>query len=246
MKYEVISQLIQNECYVENFNDYKYVAAFDNDEVIFPNRAGFPTMDAMRDYIVNMEPQPEANSSPIIGSRHSMINSEAVFNDFKCNRLESMPGNGSSFEKYFDELSTKLKFTKPTAYYFSQSYFISLNMTEQIFRNMELAFNQINSTIQQSSLKLSFSVTDWNRQEPHSFTFTIANENELHYAANLLKIYKTVLLPYLAKNDRLLNENIQYFDRLFSIVGRINGYAIGKTLHDTRLTAGFSIHYMEV
>jgi hypothetical protein len=240
-KYDVISQLTQNECYAEYFNDYKYVAAFDNDEVIFPNRAGFPTIDSMRDYIVKMEPQPGADSN-------SVINSDAVFNGFTCNRFEVMPGNGSSFEKYFDELTTKLNLTKPTAYHFDQSYFISLNMTEQIFSKMESELNKINSTAHQNSslYNISFSVTDWNRQKPHSFNFTINNFNEFHYAINLLKIYKKILSPYLVENARVLSENIQYFDRLFSIVGWVNRYALGKTLHDTRLTVDFSLHYMEV
>jgi hypothetical protein len=241
-KYEMINRFIQNICYAEHFNSYKYIAAFDNDEVILSNRAGFSTTEATRDFIVKVEPAPEAS----LATHKFDINSAAVLNDIKCNRLESMPGKSSIFEKYFTELSGKLGFSKPTAYFFNQGYFISFNMTEQIFRNMEQLFNNVNATAQPASYKFDIQVTDWNRNEPHSFNFTIDNQNDFHYAVNLLKIYKTVLQPYLVKNRKIIQDNVQYYDRLFSIVGWLNTFALGKTMHDSRVTAEFSIHFMEV
>jgi hypothetical protein len=94
---------------------------------------------------------------------------------------------------------------------------------------------------------LSIGITDWDRElQPHKFNFTISSEKELHYAVNLLKIYKTALRPYLTKNKRHISENVAFFDRLFSIVGEMNRFALGKTVHDTRVTMDLSSHVMEV
>jgi hypothetical protein len=242
-KYTLTMMLIQSQCYAEHFNDYKYVAAFDNDEVIFPNRAGFSTMNDQRAYIAKMELQPEKLPT-------TQINSALVINDFKCNRYELLSGNSGTFEKYLNELSAKLKVvtSDPRALYFHQSYFISLNLTDQIFRNLQHALNEksANKLDSSASSVISFSITDWDRIQPHSFNFTIVNKNEFQYAVNLLKIYKTVIQPYLVKNRKIIQDNVQYYDRLFSIVGQVNSFALGKTMHDTRVTVGLTIHFMEV
>jgi hypothetical protein len=44
----------------------------------------------------------------------------------------------------------------------------------------------------------------------------------------------------------VIAQNVKYFDRMFAIVGELNNFALGKTLHDTRVTADFSLHFMEV
>jgi hypothetical protein len=55
-KYEVLMQLIQNVCYHQHFDKYRYIAAYDNDEVMINNLAeNFFSLEERSTYVVNAE-----------------------------------------------------------------------------------------------------------------------------------------------------------------------------------------------
>jgi hypothetical protein len=90
-------------------------------------------------------------------------------------------------------------------------------------------------------------VTDSNEERgTRSFNFTIKSEPEFKYAVNLLRAYRTIVKPFFENNRKVIEEHSLYFDRVFSIVGFLNDFALGKSLHNTRVTMDFSIHFMEV
>jgi hypothetical protein len=61
-KYEVVMQLIQNVCYHEHFDKYKYIAAYDNDEVMIANLAqNFLSLAEKNSYVVNADVSPFYN-----------------------------------------------------------------------------------------------------------------------------------------------------------------------------------------
>jgi hypothetical protein len=239
-KYEVIMQLIQNECYSNYFDKYKYIAAYDNDEIIISNVAkNFFSLDDIRAYISKIDASFES-----VAKNEFKIDSRPVLSSVKCNRYEQVD-NATTFEQYFGEVGTKFaNFQPPRAYFFNQGYFLDLNFTEQIFDKFEASL--ANFSIGEP-YELMFEVRDENRpgKAPHAFYFATKGKEEFHYAVNLLKIWRSVLKPFLKENRNVIAQFTRYFDRLFAIVDELNNFALGKTLHDTRVTIDLSIHFME-
>jgi hypothetical protein len=234
-------QLIQNECYSHNFDKYKYIAAYDNDEIIISNVAkDFFSLDDIRGYISKID-----DRFASIAKKEFSIDAKRVMGgNVTCDRYDKNTG-WSTFEMYFGEVGSKFSNFKPArAYFFNQGYFLDLNFTEQIFAKFERSL--ANFTFAEP-YELMFEVTDLNRagMPLHSFYFSTKGREEFHYAVNLLKIWKSVLRPFLGANRPVIKQFTQYFDRLFAIVDELNYFALGKTLHDTRVSVDLSIHFME-
>lgn len=161
------------------------------------------------------------------------------------------------FDTYLDEIKTKskLKHLDIKSYYFTQSYYIPQQLADQIFDKLEHALADIdldkilsNDT---SLISIYLNVTDYNRpiesltKGPHQFSITIKSHLELRYAINLLQIYKTYLRPYLDQNSALFLNHVQDFDRFFVLIGDVNTFFLGKTVHNTRSTLDMTIHFLQ-
>ena len=73
----------------------------------------------------------------------------------------------------------------------------------------------------------------------NNFTFIIRDEMEFVYAKNLLYIYKNFIENIV---DFKLNETSK-FERVFYLAGESSLKYSGKTIHNTDITSGVSVHY---
>ncbi len=55
-------------------------------------------------------------------------------------------------------------------------------------------------------------------------------------------VYKSVIRPFFEKHKYKTLSFSSNFGRVFSIVGDLNEFALGKTVHDTRKTLEFNVH----
>jgi hypothetical protein len=108
-----------------------------------------------------------------------------------------------------------------------------------LFANFERQIDFHNN--QSGKYNYSTRVLDrFNRKSLDNISFTIASKIELKYAVKLFKIYKTVVGPYLEANKEPFE-----FDRFFAIIGEMNNFVLGKTVHSTEVTFDLSLRFYE-
>ena len=217
--------------------------------------SNYLTMTDLLNYTVNIDSEPTS-----IAQNKFTMNSKAALDDIKCNRYERdskiviASEKRSSFYEYLSEI-TKLnmhELSKPLSYFFNQAYFLDNKFIKLLFDGFEQELQKNFSFVNFKDINvfnISVNVTDTNREAhrggARSFEFTIRSKREFQHAVNLLKMYKTIIRPYLDKYESLITNTTKEFDRFFAIIGHINNFALGKTLHDTRISFDLSLHYVE-
>jgi hypothetical protein len=148
-----------------------------------------------------------------------------------CYRYKSK----SVFEDYLNEIIRFTSVKDPRLpFYFKQAYFVDIQLVEQLFDQLH-KIKLLKSNISYY-LNYSVKVVDANRQKgPFVFSFEIRSLDDLNYGMKLLEIYNTLVKP-------LISNSSNDFKRLFSIIGELNDFALGKTVHDTRKTLDFDVH----
>lgn len=217
-KYEVIMRLVQNECYLNYRDKYKLIAAYDNDEVLLSKwNSGFLTLKEMRTYVQNI---------------NKVDSLKKEFDEAKCDRRQS----DRSFEAYFNEITPLGQIFRPNAYFFNHGNYIPYRLAKQVFDKLD----KVAESKPSKPYNISISITDDQKSKgPKTLNLTIESQNDFIYAMNLLKIYHEIIKPTLIDSDNHI------FDRVFALIGDMNNYALGKTVHDTNFTFDFSIHFME-
>lgn len=233
LKYELINQLLLNECYLNHIDQFRYVTICDIDETVIPKKTQFLSQLQVLDF----------------------IRSGAKVDDVKCDRYEStnQVENKKTLESYLNELAFVEKIGKPVSYYVKHGFYLYNSTVKKVIDSIGEILNtpkDLNQT-EQNSTNTSYNhiiqVFDFvdDAAKRINFSFTIKTEPELEYATRVYKMYKTVIEPYLNNNIDLIQSNTRDYDRFFFVGDRVNYFANGKTIHDTRSTFDLSIHYAE-
>jgi hypothetical protein len=242
-KYDIINQLVLNECYLANFDKYKHIAVLDVDEVIFPKKTRLFTFQDEMAHIIRL------------GSIHNtkLIQKEQIFDKVQCDRYqnESKSAAGLSkndLESYLNELnSVSLKYSsKPKSLYFGQAFFLHNDLVQSIFRSINYFFTttKFNHTVDNFNFTIHVAHRDASLKNRRTkFKITISDQREFEYAKGLLKIHRYIIKPYLSANRSLMFSLTQNFNRFFMIAGRVNDFSLGKTIHDTNRTFEVTLHH---
>ena len=207
----VLDTLILSECYLDHFNDYKYIAIIDADEVVFTRK-----LSNMMDTSQNIH---YIKSIDITTDKLS----DSVFFQNKCNRYEPTISS-SKLEDYFNEINKRSSVNYAKSFYFSQAFYIKNDMIKLIFGEIEKVLKNVQTYLvntEELRIKVVYDdVGDFTVKNKHfilDYVFTISNEHEYDYAKNLLVLYKKVVEPYLDSNRMLFNDLVKDFDRLLKV-----------------------------
>jgi hypothetical protein len=217
--FDVVNQLVLNECYLKHRDVYKYIALLDIDEAIVPKKANeFFSLDEANKYIFQLnEP-------------------DIAIEQIRCKRYEHVANkNESEIESYINTLMTKQNITKSMNLFFSQGIYLDNLLMKMFFSSLELQLpTNLNSSF--FIFPLLVKVTDTLRYgdtkvlESFSFEFVISNKKELRYAKSLLKIYKLFIEPFIVRNNGHILKHFQGTERMFMIQD-LSSSPRGKSLH---------------
>jgi hypothetical protein len=235
---DVINQLVLNECYLDNIEKYKYISVIDIDEAVIAKK--MPEMFTLTDNFKFML------SPDIVETLNSKKDTEDP--RLKCDRYESsnVIEKKSTFENYVEEVAREIRGIKQAnSFFFNQGYFLHSRVIDDLFAGFERVV-LTNRSGDEANYNYSIPVVDkHNRRGEHAFSFTITGRKEYEYAMNMFKVYKHVLGPYLATSGELIRRETAEYDRFFAIVGDLNNFALGKSVHSTEVTFDFSLHFYD-
>jgi hypothetical protein len=240
-KYNIINQLVLNECYLTHFDKYKHIAVLDIDEAIFPKKTRLFTFDDEMKHISR------------IGSFHNtkLIQKEQIFDKVQCDRYQNESkanDSKSDLESYLNELSSADLGggSSPKSFYFSRAFFLRNDLVQSIFRSINHFFttSKFNHTLDRFNFTIDiFHRDSFNKNRRSKFAITINSQKEFEYARGLLKIHKYIIRSYLAENKNLFLSLAQNFNRFFMLTGLVNHSHTGKTIHNTKKTFQATLHY---
>ena len=214
--------IVFNECYLNNKNNYKYIAVSDQDEITMPRYFNLTHF-------------------------HNKIPDEKL--DSKCFYSGLKSNETSNIQFYLESHKKAKNLTKQDiTFHFNMGVYLKQQTIDIFFLQLEKSL--INSSISNDSDNKIFNVKDTSdtnsNNEIVDFNVTINNRDELIYAQYLLNLYLTVIKPFYAQNRVSLAKNVpENFNRFFFLLGPSTTWFCGKTIHNTLLTHSLSTHYPE-
>jgi hypothetical protein len=251
---DLFNQIYLNNCYMKYVDQYKYIAVIDIDEIFTPQHTTeFFTQIERKDFIRSLD--------KLENYKHmntSNLNKQQQFECSKYLQEENKEQAEYKFEPYLNDLLNLSRKTsqdeRGQAFYFNHGFFLHTDMMDQFFTRFD-AYLNTNFTLLISEdntfTKISFPILDTSRVKQfwngsHAFFIKIESQQELHYAINMLKIYKKVLKPYLEANKAEIDlKTGGQFDRFFTVAHQGHAYSLGKTLHNTLSTYEFTLHFKD-
>ncbi|RNA17357.1 hypothetical protein BpHYR1_038367 [Brachionus plicatilis] len=215
-----MNQLMVNECYLDNIDKYKYITVIDNDETIIPRA---DTLRAIQENLVS--------SNPASGE---------LVNFSKCN------SGKIDMINYLKSLKSKFDLKSPTSFYFKQGFYIKQRIADKIMKNLNNFLVHDLTKLNQTKFGFEILVKNSTVQTndfQFDYKFKIESRFDYEYAKKLVLIYHTIIKPFLKKNGKILQKFSQHVDRLFMISGKVNNFAWGKSIHDTRRTFDMTVHH---
>jgi hypothetical protein len=234
--FDVINQLVLNECYHTNRDLFKYIAVLDIDELFLAKRTSeFFDLDAAKKHMLAID------------------ENVSVMNTTACNRYETNTTqnitNRSYIESYLQELEMEGNITEPRALHFQQAIFLDNFLMKTFFDSLEKQLPK-NASSKYFIYPLLIKVTDKLRYgggnifDSFNFEFVVSNKKELLYSKKLLRIYKTSVEPFIVqKNAEIVRDFQGGLDRFFMIQD-MSSNPRGKTIHTYNPTVELSHTYL--
>jgi hypothetical protein len=219
-KFDLISVVIENECYMNNIDKYQYVKVSDNDETVLPKQLrNLDTLDSVRSYISNIDFEKMENQDP--------------FGKLSCDQ-------DIKIESYLETLAENAK-SDDVTFHFKYGTYVFNSMVDNVFRNLEIALAKLN--ISHLLIAQANNTIPRIRVKFEKAWLNINNRIELQYALSLLNLYKSYVKPFLNELKNDLKEKAGDFDKLFFITGNERDAYAGKSIHNTRRTMDMFIHW---
>jgi len=247
---ELIDSLILSECYLNNFNEYKYVAILDEKEVIIPKLLDSINDKNNLDYIKSLDINLEANST--------FEWSQPILSQNKCIRY---PIKNLAVDNYLNDLNSKSKLTSSKSFYFFPAFYIKNDLVKLIFEELDNALknfetnatnkktNEILFITEQIKINVDYVENRFPKNqskfETRELKFTISNLHEYEYSKNLLALYFKEIEPYLSSKKEILKHFLNDFDRFFYIHGGSKEMSSGKSIHNSSHVFDFTIHTVD-
>jgi hypothetical protein len=234
----VLDTLILSECYLDNFNDYKFIAIIDADEAVFTQKlSNFIDSSQIIHYIKSLD-----TSANILR--------DSIFFKNNCNRYKTKESSSLKIADFFNEINKKCHISNSQSIYFSQAFYLKNDMIKLVFNEINkvlLRYKEYTVNTEEIRIKILYDdVGDFTVKKKHfvlDYVFTISNEHEYDYAKNLLAVYQNLVEPYLNSNKIVFEKFVKDFDRFFYISGKINDFSWGKSIHNTSSVFDFTVHH---
>jgi hypothetical protein len=228
--FNMISHVTINQCYMDNIDKYRYIAVFDNDEIVIPVKT---------ENIFNIEER--INFTQLLAN-----NTKPLQQSVSCNRYEK---KAEPFHEFVQDFRTYSEYKDPQQMnYFGQGLFFENRQADEIFSKLEKLIDDNQSALEEKNATYNYKLNFYDAkrtQNPGNFSLAIYNHNDYTYAKTLLSLYKTRFKPFLDKYKDLFEKYMKYFDRVFYSAGKPNGFKFGKTMHDTKTSFTMTLHMME-
>jgi hypothetical protein len=225
---ELINTLILNECYHLFFNDYKYVAVIDTDEVILPKLLHAFDLSKSMDYVNSIDFDIDINSKT--GNKNETFELNRSLFLRKCNIYES---KRLIIENFLNDLNSKSHSSFAKSFSFLPVFHIKNEIASSIFHELNKTITNLTKNSKRNRKKLFINHeqieinVDFKNYFLHSFnhsklesreiTFTISNDHEYEYTKKLIALYYKQIQPFLNSNKENLNSIVKDFDRFFFI-----------------------------
>jgi len=150
-----------------------------------------------------------------------------------------------STKKYED---LNLQTNKNITFHFLMALYVRNNLMSEFFNNLD---NFIKSTLKwETNSSFIFSIEDKNDKNFRGqlgvkFNVLIKDSQDFLYAKNLNHLYSTEIKPFLNKNENLLKQLPEPFNRFYLLNGPTTSWMCGKTIHSTHSSVWVSTHYPE-
>ncbi len=235
VKMDVVNQLILNECYLQNMHKYKYISVFDIDELVITKQ--LPELATLAE-VFNFTIKNSQDSHGI--------------SSLECKQEDLSQKGQVRFDSYLEQVKNMSKqLREPSSYFVNQAYYLEMSFMDHVFQELAQFLKNHTSKLDFESEYENenthvFNVSHVNNRNGNvTFEMAISSQLELDYAKSLLVLYKQVVVPFVDKNRDAMEKYGQNYDRLFATIGYLNSFALGKTIHDTRVSFDMNMHFME-
>ena len=148
--------------------------------------------------------------------------------------------------KNYEYLS--LKTDKSVTFHFLMALYVKKNLIVELFKTLDSYFKS--NIKRKSNESFIFSLEDKNDRNFRGglgvkFNVLIEKNYDFEYAKNLNDLYSTEIKPFLDRNEKVLNELPEPFNRLYLLNGPTTSWMCGKTIHSSQSSHWVSTHYPE-
>ena len=154
-----------NECYLDNFDEYKYISVIDNDEIILPRNSN-PNLfskTAISNFITNLDLIDKNNLN------------ELLVQEAQCS---------NSIDTYIDRLNISNNTIN-----FRMGYYLNDKSVHKILNEIDIYLNKLNVTSYDK--KYFINITDYDSS--FIYNFYLNGAKDVKYAQNLIKIYNFLI-----------------------------------------------------
>jgi hypothetical protein len=245
-KWDIVNQLVLNECYLENVDKFNFVAVIDIDETVIPKKQRLTNLRDTQYYIAN---QPSNAVIQLNGKNDNPNDSRSYrFEDIACDE-RARKLNRTDFDYYIRNLIKEKEVKTSKSMYFENAYYFPDDFMVTLFNSFSRVLSKINASDSlNANVKIELSAIDSTRLDktPRSIVINIRNKDEFNYIKGLFLVYKQTIQPYLLKNKHLKEQNGLSMNRFFFVAGELNNYGWGKSIHDTAKTFEITMHHSSV
>lgn len=205
-KFELINELLLNECYLNNIDKYDLIAVYDLDEVILPRKYQDFSIKTFREFLVS--------------KKFSM--DSIVFGNSKLNYINwGLTNSKDDMRIYLTKINNakRIKIKNRKNLFFKRAWFVPNSLLENICKYYTKNANFLQ--------KYNYSIGT------HLFSvennmFKLNNRNSVSYLKCLCNMYSQIVKTVLEKHSKIL-ERIENFARFFYIKFDSDG----RTVHNT-------------
>ena len=248
--------IMYNECYLDNFEHYRYVAINGADELVIPRtNAKFRKDATLVDYIAKLD-------LSRVGDRKTLLNNNLDMQAF-CNvsvddekqqqQQQHQPIEAAPIVNYLSGLErlikTKSNYEPSVNFHFLMGHYLKDVSIELILTAFDTYFNskeyhnRTNSQAKPNGTHV-ISVVDTS-YENFTYTFVLNDQYEINYLRNLAKIYKLLIGDFKSKHRAVLAKHLNQFNRFLYFSGNLTDFLCGKSIYNTAEVMAVSVHYLD-
>jgi hypothetical protein len=230
-KFDVINELLLNECYLDNVHRFKFVSVQDINELILPSKTGVLDLVSVQTLLLN-------------NNYKSDTSNKSMLNEVTCAHF-NQSSQFTRFESFVRDIKQSLNKTSPQSLYFPVGLYVPHEVIERLFESIRAIKELDGDGYANSRVKYElYSKAEEDFDENRDFLFTITSKEELAYARSLEKLYSSTLAEYYKKYNKTMVGS--HTSRVFFIAGEVvANKTTGKSVHDTSRTFAITNHYAQ-
>ena len=237
--------LIYNECYMDHFDTYEYVAVNGADELIIPRTVAKLARDSHAYALLS--------SLNLTGVRDKRTLNALLDIESQCSSSPSTPSPPidtylKSVERALSNNSNSRRQTETERFnfYFKMGHYLRDASAHLIFNRLVRYFAsaRYRHTARYSPHDAEHWVT---AVDPtyNNFTYRVVmrGERDVAYAKNMIKIYRLLVADFKRDHELTLAPYNNQFDRFVYLAGGATWFLCGKTVYNTERSLAVSVHF---